>query len=67
MWSNFARLSQSISFAGENRNVDPSNLNWWGVEEANHFASYSLLTQVVCDALMESIRLNCARVPVEDL
>ena len=52
---------------GKWRLVKQTSLKWWGVDEANHFASYSLSTQIVCDAFdgIDSSELRTS--PVEDL
>ena len=75
MWNNFARLAKSIeeesSSASSLANTDAMNHKWWTgdsveVKEANAIASYSMHTQIVLDALMESIKLGGAKVKVKD-
>ncbi|KAL9179366.1 hypothetical protein ACHAXT_008656 [Thalassiosira profunda] len=71
MWKHFASWARKID--GESSvasAADQTNEKWWAGEgdearEANAMASYSLHTQIVLDALMESIRLEGAAVEVK--
>ena len=69
MWGNFAKWTRKIEESVDAAK-DVENEVWWGgdseeVKEANAIASYSLHTQIVLDALMESIRLSGAKVQVK--
>ena len=72
MWKHFAKWARTIdspSASATASAADPTNEKWWagesdGAREANAMASYSLHTQIVLDALMESIRLDGAAVEV---
>ena len=69
MWKNFAKWARTIDGATASA-ADPTNEKWWagesdGAREANAMASYSLHTQIVLDALMESILLEGAAVEVK--
>lgn len=76
MWSNFVKWARKIeeeyapvsALAGIGEKRD----KWWAgeseeVNEANRIASYSLRTQIVLDALMESIELGGAKVQVKGI
>lgn len=68
MWRNFSRWARKIEM--ESAGSDVQNEKWWGgdsdeAKAANDMASYSLYTQIVLDALMESIKLGGTKVPVE--
>jgi len=73
MWSNFAKWANKIeedASASTLAVIDEKNEKWWAgdsdeVKEANDIASYSLHTQIVLDALMESIELGGAKVQVK--
>ena len=59
-------LESATAWRGE-METRQTSLKWWGFDEANHFASYSLSTQIVCDAFdgIDSSELRTS--PVEDL
>ncbi len=66
MWGHFAKWSKKIQ-EEKGSPKDPGNEVWWGgdsneVKAANAIASFSLHTQIVLDALMESIRLKGAKI-----
>ena len=75
MWKNFANMTRKIeeeSSLASAAAIDVNNEKWWAgdsteVKEAKAIASYSLHTQIVLDALMESIRLDGAKVRVHPL
>ena len=62
MWKNFNFMSRAIKQEPtKSKNEVPADGTWWSgdsaaVKEANSIASFSLLTQVVLDGLMESIQ-----------
>lgn len=66
MWENFAKWSKKIQ-EDNGFTKDPESEVWWGgdsneVKAANAMASFSLHTQIILDALMESIRLKGAKI-----
>lgn len=70
MWSNFVKWSSKVDEESAPSSADPKNERWWAgeseeVKEANSIASYSLHTQIILDAVMESIRLGGAKVKVK--
>ncbi|KAL7531638.1 hypothetical protein ACHAWF_003859 [Thalassiosira exigua] len=73
MWENFSNWAKAIeeeSSSGSTM-IDVDNEIWWGgesdeVKEANAMASYSLHTQLVLDALMESINRGGAKVQIKN-
>ncbi len=73
MWKHFTRWSQKVDEEAASSSasaVDIENEKWWAgqcteVKEANSIASYSLHTQLILDALMESIELDGATIQVK--
>ena len=69
MWHNFAKFARKIDEESSQAAADVESEKWWGgdsdeVKAANDIASYSLHTQIVLDALMESIQKGCVRIPL---
>ena len=73
MWRNFAKWARKIeeeaSSSSSASGTDIKNGKWWAgdseeAKEANAIASYSLHTQIVLDAMMESIKNGGAKVEV---
>ena len=69
MWHNFAKFARKIDEESSQAAADIESEKWWGgdsdeVKSANDIASYSLHTQIVLDALMESIQKGGVRIPL---
>jgi len=70
MWRNFNRLTRVIDKESTlNSSASIADECWWSgdsrdVKEANSIASYSLLTQIIIDGLMESINCKGSKVKI---
>ena len=70
MWRNFNRLTRVIDKESTlNTSASIADGCWWSgdssdVKEANSSASYSLLTQIIIDGLMESINCKGSKVKI---
>ena len=64
MWRNFNKWVRTVELESKPNSTDSKTHGpWWSgdskaIEEANSIALYSLVTQLVLDGLMESIKLN---------
>ena len=72
MWSNFAKWARKIEEESSSASAaaDVEKEKWWSgdsaeVKEANAIALYSIHTQIVLDALMQSIKLGGTKVQVK--
>ena len=70
MWRNFNRWTRTIEKESTPNSSDSiADGCWWSgdsndIKEANSIAFYSLLTQIVLDGLMESIKCKGSRVKI---
>jgi hypothetical protein len=70
MWRNFSQWARSIDESSQTVATLTNKVNWWrgecgSVKEANSIASYSFVTQVILDGLMERIKCKGSKVTIK--
>ena len=71
MWRNFNEWARAIELYSTPNSADSrADGSWWSgesnsIKESNSFALYSLVTQMVLDGLMESIKSNGLKLKIK--